>query len=715
MKITRIEVKNYRLLKDFSIDLEDELSLVIGKNNCGKTSLLSILDIFLNEKTKDFSFNDFNLDFKDELKNIIESDIPETYKPIGITLKLCIEYNSNDDLSNISDLMMDLDPANNKIVLLFEYVLTFDKLKQLKDDYSLFRIKEDQKSVPKELFFFLRNNFSKYFCVYKKTIDLKNETNYIDLDKAKISIKNVINYKFISASREVSNKENNKSLSFLSSKIYEKLETNDEHQSQIDGFKDVLCDADESLDGVYKEIFKGTIEKVRKFGGIKPDDTSIEIVSTLQHKELLQANTTVMYMHGSNRLPENYNGLGYMNLINIIFEIDILINEFKKSKSEKPADINLLFIEEPEAHTHPQIQYIFIKNIKDLLKDGITRDDGEKRKLQYIVSTHSSHIVSESDFNDIKYLRSEGNNVIAKNLKYLEKDYTESTIDEEKKIGEQNYKFLKQYLILHRTELFFADKAIFIEGDTERILLPAMIKKIDTENPTSSEIPLLSQNISIIEAGNYSHIFEKFIDFLGIKSLIITDIDSAMSDEKMKELKSAETNEILKKKIRQKVKVSDSNASITTNSSLNFFYGDRDLNVFLTKTIDQLKLKKDNSTKKWMNNTDGNLVCVYQTKEKNLLNEEYQASSFEDSFFHLNRQFIIDNKESFNSLKNINDFDDNTKDAYDLAENCIDKKPSFAIEILLNSKKDESSGNDFTNWQMPDYIRQGLLWLRDRT
>lgn len=35
-----------------------------------------------------------------------------------------------------------------------------------------------------------------------------------------------------------------------------------------------------------------------------------------------------------------------------------------------PADINILFIEEPEAHTHPQLQYIFIKNIKELLREG---------------------------------------------------------------------------------------------------------------------------------------------------------------------------------------------------------------------------------------------------------------------------------------------------------------------------------------------------------
>lgn len=48
MKIKEIKVENFRLLKDFTLEMEEELSLVIGKNNVGKTSLLVILDKFLN-------------------------------------------------------------------------------------------------------------------------------------------------------------------------------------------------------------------------------------------------------------------------------------------------------------------------------------------------------------------------------------------------------------------------------------------------------------------------------------------------------------------------------------------------------------------------------------------------------------------------------------------------------------------------------------------
>ena len=61
MYIDRIQVTNFRLLQDFSIDLRQLLSLVVGKNNNGKTSLLKVLDKFINSKDGDFQFEDFSL------------------------------------------------------------------------------------------------------------------------------------------------------------------------------------------------------------------------------------------------------------------------------------------------------------------------------------------------------------------------------------------------------------------------------------------------------------------------------------------------------------------------------------------------------------------------------------------------------------------------------------------------------------------------------
>jgi len=721
MKIIKIKVKNYRLLKDFELDLEDELSLIIGKNNSGKTSLLSILDKFIGSQLsskKPFKFEDFNSDFKDELKNKIELGGELDYG--GISLKLFIEYDDTDDLSNIGNtVMMDLDPDNKTIVLAFEYKIK--DLENLRHKFNIFKVKESQKKelnegyIAKDFFYFMKKNHKDYFDTHKKSVEYNNREKkenddiFIDLIKEKIPIDNIINFKFIDAKRNVSNKEPEKSLSSLSSKIYKKLESSEEENKTIEDFKDALSNTDTLLDKVYEELFGDVVDDVKLFGGVKLDDSIIKIISTLQHKELLDSNTTVMYsLDKSHELPESYNGLGYMNLISMIFEIKILLNEFKRELSAKPADINLLFIEEPEAHTHPQMQYIFIENIKKLIGKGIEREDGQNRQLQTIISTHSSHIASKSDFNDIKYFKKENNQVVSKNLKALEAEYNGDN-DEE---GRQHFKFLKQYLTLHRAELFFADKAIFIEGDTERILLPAMMKKIDQEDIGKEHIALLSQNISIIEVGAYAHIFEKFIDFIGVKSLIITDIDSYYLKTILKDDGTPKVDDQgNEKKETIKCPACDANATNTSNGSLKFFYGnEHDLKYFIDLTINQKKLKKDGNN--WIQDESGYLVCIYQ-----IIENGYNARSFEDAFFHINKEFFVTNIKRFSmGIKNSRYMDNgHTKykdDVYFWAENCVDKKTALAMEILLNSETDEY-GNQFSNWNTPLYIKEGLEWLRD--
>lgn len=137
-----------------------------------------------------------------------------------------------------------------------------------------------------------------------------------------------------------------------------------------------------------------------------------------------------------------------INLISIIMEVEIYLEDFlkKSNETEKPADINLLFIEEPEAHTHPQLQYVFIKNIKSLLIDSISDEQGNRLiNLQTIITSHSSHIVSECDFDDIKYFkRSSNTEVVSQNLKELETRYKA-----EKDPERNHFKFLKQYLTLN--------------------------------------------------------------------------------------------------------------------------------------------------------------------------------------------------------------------------------------------------------------------------
>ena len=350
MKIYKIEISNYRLLKNFSIDLEEQLSLIIGKNNTGKTSILSVLDKFLNEKSK-FSYDDLNIDFRKDLEGLVKLvDVPKEFTPKGIKLKIFIEYDDKDDLSNVSRVLMDLDPVNNKIVLGFEYTVSYTDFLKLRSEYELFavnekaKVDEKKKSKSRELTDFLRQDLDIYFHLHKMSFEYDmvtnkvNDANFIDLESEGINIKDIIAFKNISARRDVTNKEKENTLSKQTSSLYKKKEDNSDKNQATENFKDQLSETDNTLSDIYKDLFSNVIKKVQDFGGIKLNDTDIAIISTLQHRELLDGNTTVVYTHDDHKLPEHYNGLGYMNLISIIFEIEILVQDFKRDKDKKPAD-----------------------------------------------------------------------------------------------------------------------------------------------------------------------------------------------------------------------------------------------------------------------------------------------------------------------------------------------------------------------------------------
>ena len=502
-------------------------------------------------------------------------------------------------------------------------------------------------------------------------------------------IQKVIKVVGIRADRAVSNDERNHALSSLTSRYYEIYRKNIKDESNLI-FQELEVEIEKTDKALYKiyngekgnnekgseGIFKKIIDVVKTYGG-SDNKINISIGSSISEKNLLTNNTSLYYKHGdgdSSSLPETYNGLGYLNLIGILFEIETKLQELY----EQPADINILYIEEPEAHTHPQLQYIFIRNIKNHINSHRNKLNKEKNKyLQIIITSHSSHIVSECDFSDIIYLKRIDDNILAKNFSSLKEKYG----GDEKK----EFKFIKQYLTLNRSELFFADKVICIEGDTERILMPAMMYKVDKMQSSKNEstIPLLSQNISIIEVGAYSHIFIPLFIFLGIKVLIITDIDSAKKNKNGKYKKSHPDN-----------------ATHTSNASIREFFKESELDNGNNQFKELIEKKNEDKIK--------NMIRIaYQIPE---FEGDYQASSFEDAFISLNKDFILRNKENlygYGALKNFSKKEINN-DFYKFSLNKIEKKSAFASALLYFDEEE----NDM-EWKVPRYIKEGLLWIQE--
>lgn len=694
MILKKMKVKNFRLLKKFELEFKDELSLVIGKNNTGKTSCLIILDKMLNSSK--LVWQDINLECqKDLYEKIIDLDISDKNDIASleaVNLQLFIEYDDNDSFSNIQKFMMDLNPDNNIIVLEFSLIIPEKKiivLKNIINEKNLEDFITFSKFISKNFFsFFELKKYSRGFDVELEqlTEEKSEEINSKDIEK-------VIKVAGIRADRAVSNDDRNHVLSSLTGKYFNSYKAaKSESEMVFRRLEEKVEEADKELFKIYNGgkskdgadvdgIFSDVIGVIKRYGGAE-NGIDIAIESSISEKNLLSDNTNLSYRQGEDySLPETYNGLGYLNLIGILFEIETKIQELL----EQPADINLLYIEEPEAHTHPQLQYIFIRNIKSHIKTHRNKLFEENSKqLQILITSHSSHIVSECNFDDIIYLKRNKDTVIAKSFNSLKKEYGDD--------GQKGFKFVKQYLTLNRSELFFADKAICIEGDTERILMPMMMHKVDNKEKSKEDtIPLLSQNISIIEVGAHSHTFMPLFSFLGTKVLIITDIDPV----KKEKIQDKNNNERTVYK-----SCHPSEARYTSNASIKDFFKDSDI----SESNNQFKELVD---KRPEEKIKGNIRIAYQIPEND---GDYQASSFEDAFIALNKDFIIKNKEGFweyGALKNF-DEDDISNDYYYFALNKVEKKSAFASSILYF---DNENGEDDEKWRVPKYIEEGLLWL----
>ena len=679
MKIKKIYVQNYRLLKDFSLELKNDLSLIVGKNNCGKTSVLSVLEKIFNKNSGNtLTWEDISLSHRKEIYEKVKlvSDISEKdWEPIlGTSLQIWIQYSEIDSYQNIQTFMMDLNPDNNFIILEFTYIIPIQKLRELNlqvsdfiDDFSRFES-------------FMKKNMSKLFEMQIYSLGYNPSTQKLTEEKSDLlemkDVHKIIKVRGISASREVSNKENNHSLSKTSNQFY-KLNNGEDIDSNANNLlKSAILKADETLTKAYsgddssEGIFTPVFERVKRFGG-NDSEAELAIHSSLAEKDIISNNTTLYYKHDDSLLPETYNGLGYLNLYGIIFEIETVMADIKKD----PADINLVYIEEPESHTHPQLQYIFIKNIKDLLKvhDDELKARGDTSGVQTLITTHSSHIVSDCSFDDLIYFKRDNGTAVSKAFNSLKEEYGDEQL---------GYKFVKQYLTLNSSELFFADKVICVEGDTERILIPTMMQKVDIANPinkASNTMPLLSQNISIIETGAHSQVFRKLFDFLGIKVLIITDIDPANKNEN-----------------NRMNSCSAVDATSTTNTSIKSFFdisGDEIFSIVTQKSFAE-KIS-----------SDYRIRIAYQIPEDD---NGYQPASFEDAFIGLNKEFIIKHKDGLIEFEALKNFDDGEiEDFYEFARNKVNKKSAFASSLLYFEDEENT-------WKVPNYISEGLLWLREQ-
>lgn len=663
MFIKEISIRNFRILSNSKMDLSKNMCLMIGRNNTGKTSFMVLFDKFLNKL--DFDINDFSIQLREKILDF-NQDTDETQ--IAIQLILTIEYESTDDLCNIAEFIVDLDPDKKDVNILFE--CSINKIKLLEAIQVI-------GSMPKSKF--IQKNLSSYLEKHIYTFDtlndLEKESRHRLIKKEFKDVKKLIDFEIIHAKRSVSSSEEKhgmKVLSGLTTTFFNS--TNSNTPDKFEEINSLIEDMDSKLDTKYNFFFENFLKTAKEFLGMG----ELKVRSNLKASEIISDSSEVVYGDGTTQLPEYLNGLGHMNILYLLLNIEIKKNVFTTNNK----DIKLLFIEEPEAHTHPQLQYIFARKIEEIV--------GNIPGMQTIISTHSPHIVSNHPFEHIRYLATikDENNYSNIKIKNFHKELSEKYSTES-----EEFQFLKQYLSIESAELFFADKAIFIEGISERILLQHFISEFDkvkiaaerTAIATApdlkpSYIPLSSQNITIVQAGANAKSFRHFLEFLNIPTVIITDIDTTKQ----------------KGSHYEACAVKDTTSCKTSNATIAHYF-----------TAPTFK-PNDDTYSNWYQNiinhritpVSEQIYIAYQTEENN-----YYPRSFEDALINVNYELLKNNIINIKGLKNREEFSTEQSDLYTFTNNIIDRKSDFASSLLfLSYTKD-------IKWQIPKYIKEGLEWL----
>ena len=697
-------------------------SLIVGKNNSGKSTIIKLLTTLQNAKSGSrniFKYTDFNLNIlakwyqtnineksEEEIRNINKSKFPK----LEFQLVLGID-DGNDLISSFEDILTtseikteeteETEEAEAKeiseVIINAKYEVAdtqsfLEELVKLNTGYSE---KEDQQNEE--------------FSNYKKELQYREylalfSSNYFVLNfypkgrdepAKEFSLSPLLKVDTI----EANTVKNDKTLSQAYNKIVSTYIKNNNMKVINTLVDDINYKVKDMVDTNIKNILQGAVSSIESTKNLKmnlhPDVTLEKIfVNSIIYE----------YQEGNNNIPESQFGMGYTNLMVIIAKIVDYIELY--SEKDINGSVNILCIEEPESFMHPQMQELFIKNISKAIATLL----GKKQQLdtfQIIITTHSTHILnskiqSGNTLNNISYLGRLGGNNIIQNI-------SDKAIVSNGDINKKTYEYIKKYLRLEASDLFFADAVILVEGLSEETYLRY---EIDNHHI------LKNHHVKIYRIdGAHSHKFIKLLELLGLKTIIFTDLDlKRTEDEKKVDIKNNDNPDIIPPNISDlEAKYKTIEESLSTNAAIQYFIK-KDLNKanadfneinneINNKIIKKLRDKEELSI-------NYNNITLYSQGKIN----GYYATSFEEAVILTNAidedekvykkslikllQYIHPKMKYFSD---ISEDDDIAGKSYMYQVKLSDKKSKFFTEIVYLSVTDKTF-----KLKLPKYIESGL-------
>lgn len=682
MYISGIEIKNFRSFDNINIDFHEGVNVLIGHNNSGKSNLLRALAIIFDRTVKkQLSVEDFN--------NSLTIDSLKKQSPkIVITVRIKQSENEDlmtDELITVSNWLTKLEePYEAKIQ--YEFFLPISEEKNYVDTVNKANNKE-------EIWNIIRSQFIR---LYISKIWGGNPENQVPIDNDNL---NKFDFQFLDAIRDVERDMFSGKNTLLKSVIdffldydikSDKNITEEEQKMKLQERKDIFSthsnqlikNIQERLDSGNQEILS-YIEEIGAFY----DKSTPDFEGQLSESEIYTVLQLIVRQTTGMSIPITHNGLGYNNLIFMA----LLLSKMQADSDGEFLGSNakvfpILAIEEPEAHLHPTMQNEFIKFLKNNIKD--------KKVKQIFITTHSTHISSSTNIDDIICLYKKND---IGNVSYPGRILGENNI--------KSKKYVQRFLDATKSNMLFAEKIIFVEGLAEQLLLNIFAEYLGKS--------LEKNHVAVINVGG--RYFEHFLHLfdsnnkgaIDRKVSCITDLDP---------VRKCKTKNNYKACYPFEYNMNLEEFDYSTNDLLNEYEDEKHNNI--RAFVQSKKYGKTFEYQLILDNPSLKLLLTESIANKKELTELMNLYSSNATFSELINTLSNshENNRIKESLKNTNsDWNEEQKKKALIASRYLNSvgKGENALELasVLKDNLELKNQDEYQEFIVPEYIANAIEWV----
>jgi CRISPR-associated exonuclease Cas4 len=563
MKLRKIEIDKFRSIDHIELEI-DNISILIGENNAGKSNILRAIELFYQDSIKGINEEYFYFkDHNEPISIILTFDRLTEYDRKQKYLKHWI-YNEAIRVKKV----VEFDTRTQK------YTMTFYGWQAKPRDvcFDLSRFDEYKSDIKKIV---LEKKLPEYFKTEKGTVtqasykegvarlieEGKVEFGKPDWIKNPAGLKEVFadllpKFYLVPAVKDAQDESKTtqqtvlgKLVNDLTNRIVLKNPKFEDVKKQLEGLKKYLNKSETGDDSErLQEIkdFEKTITDIisESMPGTK---VGIEII-TPELVDLFKDVKITLYDALPTSIDSKGHGLQRALILAYIRAYAKTISTVVIEQKQQETFVKnfILAIEEPELYLHPNGQ----RKMMSVLRNIASTD-------QVLACTHSNFFVDMFEYKNIVIVNRDGNGP-TKTFQCAEDIFGAESPHERKRLRKV-FRYLSLF-DLSRSEMFFSKKVILVEGDTEQFIIPFWASKFSEKNKAYD---LSASNICVVECGGKTniHIFMRVLNKFKIPYIVIHDIDPISfpedkpnkTDKEEAELRMYKENEFIAKALDEQV------------------------------------------------------------------------------------------------------------------------------------------------------------------